>query len=110
MNAIWGAGMLSLTKLIVVVDADCDVHDYSRGRLAGVRQRRLRPRPAAHRSARSTTSTTRRYQQFWGGKAGVDATAKLPTEGYTRGWPEMISQDPGDRRAGRPPLEGVRHL
>ena len=29
MNAIWGADLLSLTKLIVVVDADCDVHDYS---------------------------------------------------------------------------------
>jgi len=27
------------------------------------------------------------YQQFWGGKAGLDATAKLPTEGYHRGWP-----------------------
>ncbi|MGI8761668.1 MAG: menaquinone biosynthesis decarboxylase, partial [Jatrophihabitantaceae bacterium] len=29
MNAIWGAGLLSLSKLIVVVDADCDVHDYA---------------------------------------------------------------------------------
>ena len=28
MHAIWGAHMMSLTKLIVVVDADCDVHDY----------------------------------------------------------------------------------
>ena len=28
MNAIWGAHLLSLTKLIVVVDDDCDVHDY----------------------------------------------------------------------------------
>ena len=29
MNAIWGAGLLSLSKLIVVVDSDCDVHDYA---------------------------------------------------------------------------------
>ena len=29
MNAIWGAGLMSLTKLIVIVDADCDVHDYT---------------------------------------------------------------------------------
>ncbi len=29
------------------------------------------------------------YQQFWGGKAGVDATRKLPEEGYHRGWPEL---------------------
>ena len=27
MHAVWGAHMMSLTKLIVVVDADCDVHD-----------------------------------------------------------------------------------
>jgi UbiD family decarboxylase len=27
MNAIWGLGMLSLTKSIVVVDAHVDVHD-----------------------------------------------------------------------------------
>jgi 4-hydroxy-3-polyprenylbenzoate decarboxylase len=30
------------------------------------------------------------YQQFWGGKAGIDATRKLPGEGYTRGWPEEM--------------------
>ncbi|MEO9140573.1 MAG: menaquinone biosynthesis decarboxylase, partial [Jatrophihabitans sp.] len=29
MNAVWGAGLLSLSKLIVVVDADCNVHDYA---------------------------------------------------------------------------------
>ena len=28
MNAVWGAHLLSLTKLIVVVDDDCDPHDY----------------------------------------------------------------------------------
>ena len=36
------------------------------------------------------------YQQFWGGKMGIDATAKLPGEGYARdgGWPPVIVQDP----------------
>jgi 4-hydroxy-3-polyprenylbenzoate decarboxylase len=34
------------------------------------------------------------YQQFWGGKAGIDATRKLPTEGYTRGWPEAMTMSP----------------
>jgi 4-hydroxy-3-polyprenylbenzoate decarboxylase len=28
--------------------------------------------------------------QFVGGKIGIDATAKGPSEGYTRGWPEQI--------------------
>jgi len=40
------------------------------------------------------------YQQFWGGKLGIDATRKLPEEGYTRngGWPEMNRLGPGHRR------------
>jgi len=25
---------------------------------------------------------------------GIDATAKLPEEGYSRGWPEVVSMDP----------------
>ena len=38
---------------------------------------------------RSTTSTTRRRCQFFGGKLGIDATAKGPAEG-AREWPEEI--------------------
>ena len=29
MHAVWGTGLMSLTKGVVVVDADVDVHDYS---------------------------------------------------------------------------------
>ena len=29
MHAIWGLGLLSLTKCVIVVDADVDVHDYA---------------------------------------------------------------------------------
>ena len=93
MHAIWGAGMLSLAKLIVVVDADCDVHDYSEvawrafGNVDYTHDLVQAVGPVDHLDHAS-------YQQFWGGKVGVDATAKLPAEGYTRGWPEMIAQDP----------------
>src|SRR5207247_9160333 len=31
MHAIWGLGMLSLTKAVVVVDEDVNVHDYAEG-------------------------------------------------------------------------------
>ena len=93
MHAIWGAGMLSLAKLIVVVDADCDVHDYSQ-----VAWRALGNVDYTHDMVQSVGPVDHldhaSYQQFWGGKIGVDATAKLATEGYTRGWPEMITQDP----------------
>ena len=93
MNAVWGAGLLSLTKLVVVVDADCDVHDYGE-----VAWRALGNVDYAHDLLHTVGPVDHLdhavYSQFWGGKIGVDATAKLPTEGYDRGWPEMVVQDP----------------
>jgi 4-hydroxy-3-polyprenylbenzoate decarboxylase len=93
MNAIWGTGLLSLSKLVVVVDSDCDVHDYAQvawralGNTDYGRDLLLTEGPVDHLDHGS-------YQQFWGGKAGIDATRKLPGEGYGRGWPDMIAQDP----------------
>jgi 4-hydroxy-3-polyprenylbenzoate decarboxylase len=93
MSAIWGAGLLSLSKLIVVVDKDCDVHDYSEvawrafGNVDYAHDVLLTSGPVDHLDHSA-------YSQFWGGKLGIDATRKLPTEGYTREWPEMLVQDP----------------
>ncbi|HLQ32192.1 MAG TPA: menaquinone biosynthesis decarboxylase [Chloroflexota bacterium] len=93
MHAIWGTGLLALTKLIVVVDAECDVHDYAEvafralGNTDYSHDLLLTEGPVDHLDHGS-------YQQFWGGKAGIDATRKLPAEGYSRGWPERIVQDP----------------
>lgn len=95
MSAIWGAGLLSLSKLIVVVDADCDVHDH-----AEVAWRAFGNVDYAHDLLTTVGPVDHldhaAYEQFWGGKVGVDATRKLPTEGYRRdgGWPRMITQDP----------------
>ncbi|MCL6537842.1 MAG: menaquinone biosynthesis decarboxylase [Acidothermus sp.] len=93
MHAIWGAGLLSLAKLVVVVDADCDVHDYRE-----VAWRAFGNVDYAHDVVHTLGPVDHldhaSYQQFWGGKLGIDATAKLPEEGYTRGWPEIITQDP----------------
>jgi 4-hydroxy-3-polyprenylbenzoate decarboxylase len=93
MSAIWGTGLLSLSKLVVVVDADCDVHDYSEvawrafGNVDYAHDLLLTSGPVDHLDHSA-------YSQFWGGKLGIDATRKLPTEGYTREWPEMLVQDP----------------
>jgi len=95
MNAIWGAGLLSLSKLIVVVDADCDVHDY-----AEVAWRAFGNVDYAHDAVHMTGPVDHldhaSYEQFFGGKLGLDATRKLPTEGYRRdgGWPaECVLDD-----------------
>ena len=93
MNAVWGAHLLSLTKLIVVVDDDCDPSDYHEvafrafGNVDYGHDLLLTSGPVDHLDHAS-------YQQFWGGKAGIDATRKLPSEGYSRGWPAEAVMSP----------------
>jgi 4-hydroxy-3-polyprenylbenzoate decarboxylase len=92
-SAVWGAGLMSLTKLIVIVDADCDVHDYN-----DVAWRAFGNVDYAHDLIQTIGPVDHldhsAYQQFFGGKIAIDATAKTVAEGYTRGWPDMITQDP----------------
>ncbi|MGY0234889.1 menaquinone biosynthesis decarboxylase [Longispora urticae] len=93
MNAIWGAHLMSLTKLIVIVDDDCDVHDYNEvafrafGNVDYSRDLLLTEGPVDHLDHAS-------YNQFYGGKLGIDATRKLPSEGYHRGWPDELVMSP----------------
>ena len=88
MHAIWGLGMLSLTKGIVVVDEHVDVHDYAQVLFyvgANVDPKRdvvLSEGPLDHLDHAPTL-------QFVGGKIGIDATAKSPAEG-ARVWPDEI--------------------
>jgi 4-hydroxy-3-polyprenylbenzoate decarboxylase len=88
MSAIWGLGMLSLTKCIVVVDAHVDVHDYEQVLFyagANVDPKRdvvLGEGPLDHLDHAPE-------RQFVGGKLGIDATAKWPQEG-ARPWPDEI--------------------
>jgi 4-hydroxy-3-polyprenylbenzoate decarboxylase len=89
MHAIWGLGMLSLTKGIVVVDEHVNVHDYEEVMFyvgANVDPKRdveLAEGPLDHLDHAPTL-------QFFGGKLGIDATAKGPLEG-TREWPPEIA-------------------
>jgi 4-hydroxy-3-polyprenylbenzoate decarboxylase len=96
MNAIWGAGLMSLSKLIVVVDADCDVHDY-----AEVAWRAFGNVDYAHDALHTVGPVDHldhsSYEQFFGGKLGLDATRKLPSEGYRRGWPDECVLDEATR-------------
>jgi len=88
MHAIWGLGMLSLTKCVVVVDAHVDVHDYEQVLFyagANVDPKRdviVSEGPLDHLDHAPE-------RQFFGGKLGIDATAKWPEEG-ARPWPTEI--------------------
>ena len=88
MHALWGLGMLSLTKCVVVVDANVDVHDYEQVLFyagANVDPKRdviLSEGPLDHLDHAPE-------RQFFGGKLGIDATVKWPEEG-ARPWPDEI--------------------
>jgi 4-hydroxy-3-polyprenylbenzoate decarboxylase len=88
MHAIWGLGMLSLTKSVVVVDEHVNVHDYEEvffyvgANVDPGRDVLISEGPLDHLDHAPT-------HQFFGGKLGIDATAKGPDEG-TRPWPEEI--------------------
>jgi 4-hydroxy-3-polyprenylbenzoate decarboxylase len=88
MYAIWGLGLLSLSKTVVVVDEHVDVHDYEQVffyACANVDPQRdlvVTEGPLDHLDHAPT-------RQFVGGKLGIDATAKGPDEG-ARPWPPEI--------------------
>jgi 4-hydroxy-3-polyprenylbenzoate decarboxylase len=88
MHALWGLGMMSLTKCVVVMDANVDVHDYEQVLFyagANVDPKRdviISEGPLDHLDHAPE-------RQFFGGKLGIDATAKWPEEG-ARPWPEEI--------------------
>ena len=93
MHAIWGLGMLSLSKAVVVVDEHVDVHDYEEVFFrvgANVDPKRdvlLTEGPLDHLDHAPTL-------QFYGGKLGIDATA----QGARRGRAAVAGGDRDERR------------
>lgn len=93
MHGLWGLALLSLAKGIVVVDDWVNVHDPTEaawqalGNVDWSRDVIISDGPVDHLDHAS-------YHHSFGGKIGIDATAKLPEEGYTRGWPDIVRMDP----------------
>jgi 4-hydroxy-3-polyprenylbenzoate decarboxylase len=88
MHAVWGLGLLSLAKAVVVVDENVDVHDYEQVFFtvcANVDPKRdvvMTEGPIDQLDHASVLPS-------FGGKIGFDATPKGPDEG-TREWPPEI--------------------
>jgi 4-hydroxy-3-polyprenylbenzoate decarboxylase len=89
MSAIWGAGQMAFTKMIVVVDHDVDVHDEQAvlfHMLANCDPQRdcvitQGPLDILDHAAPVCGA---------GGKIGWDATRKWPGEGAVRAWPQEL--------------------
>jgi 4-hydroxy-3-polyprenylbenzoate decarboxylase len=92
MHSIWGLGMLSLTKCVIVVDEHVNVHDYEQVMFyAGANVDPARDVVLAEGPLDHLDHAPER--QFVGGKLGIDATAKWVEEG-ARPWPEEIEMSP----------------
>jgi 4-hydroxy-3-polyprenylbenzoate decarboxylase len=93
MHGLWGLGLMMLAKCLVVVDEWVDVQDPSTsawqalGNVDWSHDIELAQGPVDHLDHAS-------YAHSFGGKIGIDATAKLPEEGYRRGWPRRIEMSP----------------
>ncbi len=96
MHGLWGMGQMMFSKYIVVVDADCDVHDTSEVLF------RLCANTDPQRDSTFVKSPCDALDHAptipcIGSHMGIDATRKLAGEGYTREWPEMLVMDPAIR-------------
>jgi 4-hydroxy-3-polyprenylbenzoate decarboxylase len=96
MNALWGAGLMSLAKVLVVVDKDVNVQDPQEAWWVALNN--IDP----ERDARFTMGpidvldhSSRAFS--YGSKLGLDATRKWPEEGFTRSWPDVIVMDPATK-------------
>lgn len=92
MNAMWGQGLMSLAKVLVIVDKDVDVRNpfeawwVALNNIDPERDTRftMGPMDVLDHSSRAFT---------YGSKMGIDATRKFPEEGFTRNWPTRIAMD-----------------
>lgn len=94
MMALWGLGQMALTKIIIVVDHDIDVHDMNQvvwAVSANVDpQRDVLVVPNTHTDHLDPAAPAPGY----GSKLGIDATRKLPEENQGRPWPQEVEPDP----------------
>jgi len=92
MNALWGAGLMSLAKVIVVVDEWVNVRNpqeawwVALNNIDPERDTRFTMGPVDVLDHASRAFT-------YGSKMGIDGTKKWPEEGFTRNWPTVIEMD-----------------
>jgi 4-hydroxy-3-polyprenylbenzoate decarboxylase len=97
MNALWGQGLMSLAKVLVILDKEVNVRNVQEAWWVALNhidpERDVRfsmgPIDVLDHSSRAFT---------YGSKMGIDATRKWPEEGFTRNWPKVIEMDAETKR------------
>ncbi|KJE49828.1 MULTISPECIES: menaquinone biosynthesis decarboxylase [Acidiplasma] len=93
MFAIWGTGQMALTKIVVVVDDDVDVHDMKQ--VMWAMTTRIDPSSDVFIIPGTPTDSLDHPARIfnYGSKMGIDATRKTKEENYNRVWPETLKMD-----------------
>ena len=89
MSAFWGLGQLMFSKCIVVVDRDVNIQDDAEvAWIAGTHVDPARDIQIVTGPVDDLDAAA--MQPAFGGKMGIDATRKWPSEGFTREWPKRL--------------------
>jgi 4-hydroxy-3-polyprenylbenzoate decarboxylase len=97
MSAFWGLGQLMFSKCIIVVDRDVDAQNEAEvAWIAGTHVDPARDIEIT-RGPVDDLDDAALYPAY-GGKLGIDATRKWPSEGVTREWPKRLTTTAAARR------------
>jgi 4-hydroxy-3-polyprenylbenzoate decarboxylase len=92
MNALWGQGLMSLAKVIVVLDKEVNVQNPDEAWWVALNH--IDPERDVRFSMGPIDVLDHASRAFtYGSKMGIDATRKWPEEGFTREWPKRIEMD-----------------
>jgi 4-hydroxy-3-polyprenylbenzoate decarboxylase len=97
MHGLWGMGQMMFTKYIVVVDDDVDVHN-TRDVLFHLCANTDPQRDSIFTKGPADVLDHATSEMAIGSKLGIDATKKLPGEGFKRAWPPLIRMDENVRK------------
>lgn len=92
MHGLWGMGQMMFTKYLVVVDDDVDVHNTSEV-LFRLCANTDPQRDSIFTKGPADVLDHATSEMAVGSKLGIDATRKLPGEGFKRPWPPLIKMD-----------------
>jgi 4-hydroxy-3-polyprenylbenzoate decarboxylase len=96
MHGLWGMGQMMFTKYLVV-DDDVDVHNTS-DVLFRLCANTDPQRDSLFTKGPSDVLDHATSEIANGSKLGIDATKKLPGEGFKRPWPPLIEMDENVRK------------
>jgi 4-hydroxy-3-polyprenylbenzoate decarboxylase len=98
MNGLWGQGLMSLAKLIIVLDDWVDVRNPQEAWWVALNH--IDPERDVRFSMGPVDVLDHASRAFtYGSKMGIDATRKWPEEGFDRNWPDVIEMSDDVKRA-----------